>query len=523
MTGQSMPRLTTAVTVERGPEQRGGWSDLVEGPGEEYQARVPKGHALACMWHVSDVHLCDAESPARLEYLDRYSDPDSPYREALGDVGTYRPQEILTVQVALSMVETVNAFDRGPTTGRVVDAVVLTGDLTDNAQTNELQWCKAVLRGGAVAPRSGSPRSSSWVGVSDARTWDDRYWHPDGPPAGFSPDRPSALFGYPTVPGLIDAARADVTSPGLRHRCIAVYGNHDGLLQGTVPADAALRRLARGTERIAGLPLGSTPLVTAEAIQPHGPARYPHEASSPRVTIAADEARAIVEPGDFARILVGSGKNYYGTDVGEVRLLSLDTVNPHGGWQGSLDPAQFEWLANELVAAAGRYVVIASHHPSPTLTNDYAPGGAPKRVLGPAVVELLLQNQNVIGWMAGHVHHHAAMRHGDSRSGFWEFTTASLIDWPQQARLVEIVQVSDEGEPEIAIITTVADHAAGVAWQAGDITEPAALASVSRALSGNDYRLRGGALRGLSLDSAPAVRNTVWRVPDPFAGRAPQG
>ena len=40
------------------------------------------------MWHLSDLHLCDSESTARLEYLDRYSDPDSPYRETLGDIGT---------------------------------------------------------------------------------------------------------------------------------------------------------------------------------------------------------------------------------------------------------------------------------------------------------------------------------------------------------------------------------------------------------------------------------------------------
>lgn len=517
MTGDSGPRLTTEVTINRGPEQRAGWCDLVEGPGEDYQEPVPKGHALACLWHVSDVHLCDAESPARLEYLDRYSDPGSPYREVLGDVGTYRPQEILTVQVALSMVDTVNAFDRGPTTGRLVDAVVLTGDLTDNAQLNELEWCDTVIRGGVVAPRSGSPTSSSWVGVSDARTWDDRYWHPDGPPPGLGPDRPSGLFGYPTIPGLVEASRADVASPGLRHRCLAVYGNHDGLLQGTVPADGALRALALGAERIVGLPLGTTPLITADAIERHGPARYPHGTTSPRVGIAADEARAIVEPEDFARVILGSATNYYGADVDEVRFLALDTVNPHGGWQGSLDAAQFDWLASELVAADGRYVVIASHHPSPTLTNDYAPGGAPERVLGPAVLKLLLQHRNVIAWMAGHVHHHAALRHGDIDSGFWEFTTSSLIDWPQQARLVEILKVSDESGPEIAIITTVADHAAGVDWKAGDIAERGSLASVSRALSANDYRLRGGALRGLMLDSAPAVRNTVWRLPDPLA------
>jgi metallophosphoesterase (TIGR03767 family) len=517
MSTASNPGLTTKATIARGPEQEGGWRNLVAAPGEDYQHPVPTGTALACIWHVSDVHLCDAESPARLEYLDRYSDPDSSYREALGDIGTYRPQEILTVQVAVTMVQTVNEIDHGPTTGRAVDAVLLTGDLTDNAQVNELGWFDTVVRGGVIAPRSGSTTASSWVGVCAPASWDDRYWHPDGAPVGTAPDRPTRVYGYPTIPGLIEAARADLSSPGLAHRCIAVYGNHDGLLQGTVPADEATRRLALGTERIIGLPVGATPIITAEAIERHGPARYPHDATSPRLTIPADAKRAIVGPMDFAQVLTRGESNYYATDVGELRLISLDTVNPHGGWQGSLDDVQFEWLAKELADAADRYVVIASHHPSPTLTNDYAPGDARQRVLGAAVVELLLQHRNVIAWMAGHVHHHAALRHGDERSGFWEFTTASLIDWPQQARIVEFLRVSDGDQPEIAIISTVADHAAEVTWHGSDIEGPEALASVSRALSSNDYRLRNGAMRGLVLDSNPAVRNTVWRVPDPLA------
>jgi metallophosphoesterase (TIGR03767 family) len=520
MNDENMLGLTTAATVHRGPQLAGGWQELIVGAGEEYQAEVPAGEALACLWHVSDVHLCDAESPARLEYLDRYSDPDSEYRAALGDVGTYRPQEILTVQVAVSMVHTVNSIDRGPTTGRPVDGVVLTGDLTDNAQSNELDWFTKVAFGGVVAPRSGSPTVSSWVGVSDSSTWDERYWHPDGAPAGVQSDRPTRVFGYPVVPGLIEAARSDVESPGFKHRCIAVYGNHDGLLQGTVQANGATRALAVGAERIVGLASSQTPMVTAEAIEERGPARYPHDSTSPRVVIPHDESRAIVGPSDFARALANSQLNYYGVDAGEIRLLCLDTVNPSGGWQGSLDVEQLEWLATELSKAADRYVVIASHHPSPTMTNDYAANGAARRVLGPDVVSLLLQHPNVIAWMAGHVHHHAAVRHGNDQSGFWEFTTASLIDWPQQARIVEFVRVSDAGSPEIAIVSTVADHGASAVWDRSGIDDAQGIASISRALSANDYRLRHGAPRGLRLDSTAAVRNTVWRIPDPLVGRS---
>ena len=129
---------TTEGTIVRGPVRHGGWRDLEAGPPEPYQHEIPSGEVIACLWHLSDVHLCDAESPARVEYLDRYSDPDSAYRDELGDIGTYRPQEGLTVQVATSMVEAVNRVSTGPTTGVAIEAVLLTGDLTDNAQRNEL-------------------------------------------------------------------------------------------------------------------------------------------------------------------------------------------------------------------------------------------------------------------------------------------------------------------------------------------------------------------------------------------------
>lgn len=522
---ESLPGDTTRRTVVRGPVSDGGWHEMQFGPSEHRQQPVPDGDVLACIWHLSDVHLCDAESPARIEYLDRYSDPDSPYREELGDIGTYRPQESLTVQVAVTMVRTVNGLLTGPTTGAPIDTALLTGDVTDNAQRNELSWYQRILEGGLVSPRSGDDQRSSWVGASDASTWDERYWHPDGAPPGIEPDRPTRIFGYPTIPGLVEAARRDVQSPGLELPWLTVYGNHDGLLQGTVAPDAALRALAVGEARITGLPDGADPTLTAEAIVEVGPARYVHDDSSPRTSIAPDPTRDFTVPGEFARTTRATGSNdveeptYYAADVGRLRVISLDTVNPHGGWQGSLGEAQYGWLVDQLDEAADRYVVIASHHPSPTMTNDYRPSDAEPRVLGAEILTTLLERPNVIAWIAGHVHFHAAMRHGDETSGFWELTTASLIDWPQQGRILEFVRVSDAGRPEIAIISTVIDHAAPPQWNADDLDDPANLAAISRSLAANDYRLRESSLRGLRLDSSADVRNVVWRVPDPLAPR----
>ena len=525
MTG---PGDTTRTTIARGAQRAGGWRALTPGAGEP-PAHGPAGKAevLACLWHLSDLHLCDAQSPARLEYLDRYSDPDSPYREALGDIGTYRPQEVLTVQVAATMISTVGQWSIGPTSGAPIEAALLTGDLTDNAQDNELSWYQALIDGGTVSPASGDPRRSSWVGAQGTGTWDERYWHPDGPPAGVDEDRPTRLFGYPTIPGLVDAALADVTSPGLAVPSISVHGNHDGLLQGTVVPDAALHALALGGQRIVGLPLGADPMLTSEAISMVGPARYVHDETSPRVPITPDTGRSFVSAEQFAQRLRGpqAGPAYFVHDLDRVRVVCLDTVNPHGGWQGSLDQEQYQWLARVLEESADRYVVIASHHPSPTMINPFAPPGTAPRVLGDEVVALLLASRSVVAWIAGHVHFHAAQYRGDARRGFWEITTSSLVDWPQQVRLLELLRVDDGAGPQIALVSTVVDHASPVGGgrRDDDLADAAVLAGISRELAANDYRLRGRPLRGLHLDSSPAVRNTTWRSPDPLARSSARG
>ena len=510
-----MTHDTTRARIVRGVKREGGWRELESGPGEPHQEVPPSGEVLGCIWHLSDVHLCDSESTARLEYLDRYSDPDSPHREVLGDVGTYRPQEGLTVQVAVTMIETVNELTTAPLSGAPIDTVLVTGDLTDNAQRNELDWYQTIVEGGVVSPRSGDDGRSSWVGATDLDSWDERYWHPDGAPDGVEADLPTRIYGYPTVPGLIEAMRRDVRSPGLQLPWISVYGNHDGLLQGNVAPDDALSALATGEARIIGLPHGADPLLAEAAIAQNVPARYVHDETSPRIHVASDARRDFFPPYDFARLTRGADADatYFVAQAGQLRVIALDTVNPHGGWQGSVGLSQYEWLAAQLDRASGEYVVIASHHPSPTLTNDYRPDGAEPRVLTDDILTLLHGQSGVIAWIAGHVHFHAALRHENGGHAFVELTTASLIDWPQQGRVLEFVKDVDAGE--IAIISTVVDHRAPAAWTS-DLDDVTNLASLSRTLAANDYRLREGSLRGLTLESTPEVRNTVWRVPDPF-------
>src|SRR6202012_4657119 len=91
------------------------------------------------------------------------------------------------------------------------------------------------------------------------------------------------------------------------------------------------------------------------------------------------------------------GTAYYSFDRGIVRCVVLDTVNPHGGWQGSLDTNQLSWLVSELRDCAGRPVLLFSHHALETMVNDRRPPGAGRRVLGPELRDVLLSHPCVVG------------------------------------------------------------------------------------------------------------------------------
>jgi hypothetical protein len=68
--------------------------------------------------------------------------------------------------------------------------------------------------------------------------------------------------------------------------------------------------------------------------------------------------------------------------------------------------------------------------------------------------------------------------------GFWEVNTAAHIDWPQQARTVEIV---DNRNGTLSIFGTLVDHA-GPPSYGPNPTSPLQLASLSRELGANDWQ-----------------------------------
>ena len=237
---------TLDQTLLRGPAGTGGFVQLVSGAGEPHLTRSDLGIAakpaakpgaspLLTFSHLTDMHVVDAQSPARVEFLDRYDDaiPDGPL------IAAYRPHEFLTAHVADTMAATVRSLGPGPVSKQPPAFAISTGDAVDNCQENELRWMIDLLDGGGTV-RADSGDLSKWEGVadSDPRYYDVHYWHP-GRAAGRQdrPTSPMTKYGFPRVPGLLDAVRQPFTATGLGIAWYAAYGNHDGLIQGNAPLE----------------------------------------------------------------------------------------------------------------------------------------------------------------------------------------------------------------------------------------------------------------------------------------------
>jgi metallophosphoesterase (TIGR03767 family) len=500
----------------RGQANEKGWRPVVEIEGEILAPAV--GRSIAHLIHISDIHICDAQSPARVEALDRFADPHNPLSKLIPLVGTYRAQEILTAQTFEALIRKINAISHGVMCDRLVDAVVITGDVTDNAQQNELKWYLDILHGKLVIPDSGD--LTKWEGASttNAHRYDPSYWNPEGTPPGCEDDFPRARYGFPEIKGLTEAIRAPFIAQGLQHRWFSTHGNHDALLQGTVPPNEELRSFATGDQRLRGLK-PETDLVTLfSTFNEVGPANYPNPETVITEKVTPDLQRGFNSRTQWNEIhttcghdhgyRAGQTEKYWARDIENLRMISLDTVNHNGGWQGSLSREQFEWLERELQNPDPHYFVILSHHPAGDLFNLYDPNNE-GRVGEKEVVELLLAEPRVILWLAGHRHQHKIdLYTANDSTGFWHIETASNIDWPQQGRAIEIL----ETESEVLIVTHVFDHL-GERDPDLNVTEFdwRNLAGISRLLAANDWQRRSGDFFIEKNEGNRSDRNVILR------------
>jgi metallophosphoesterase (TIGR03767 family) len=486
------------------------------------------GRAIACWAHITDLHVTDVDSPARFEFINReYADPR--FREMLP---MFRAQEALNAHAIDSMVQTINGISGGPVTGRPLELVAMTGDAVDNVQGNELAAVMALLDGGLVQPGSGG---RAYEGVQSTSWPDDFFWKPDGLPED---DMYQKALGFPQMPGLLERALHPFQAEGFRLPWIGCHGNHEEVCQGVGIVNRALAAAVVGPRKPFRLPQG----IDFDKVVEQFVERPEVFMSGPYVDVTPDRDRrqfvlgefidAHLQSGNqlqghgFTQQNVDAGSAYYVFDTPAVRFITLDTACPGGGADGCITLAQLHWLERRLEEVHSsfrsrdgtavrssnqdRLVVILSHHPFDTLTNQrpHPPGGRggrddpasvhadPRRLL-----ETLLRFGNVVLWLNGHIHANHIQAHrdeGHAGGGFWEVTTSSIVDWPCQGRVVELF---DAGDGLLGIACTMVDH------------EGSELGALHRELAGNEP----GAGFGSGRAGSPLDRNVILPVRAPFS------
>ncbi len=328
-----------------------------------------------------------------------------PFLDRLGGVfaSTFRPQEALSTQVLAAGVRAVNRL--GP------DATFVTGDIVDSNASAELDQAIAVLDGGEVDPDTGGP---GYDGVQAADDPDPLFYRPD--------------LDAPRLPGALEDAQRRFHSPGLAAPWYPALGNHDLLVQGETPATPRIDAFATGTRMIVGLDPGLRPGEDVDAAQAVD-ALLAAGAPGRSLEVPADPDRRHLTAAEvierLGRAPAAGSTLDYAVDLGpRARALVLDTVDRAGGSRGLLRASQLEWLRAELATAQGRALLVFSHNPL-----DNTAGGD-------AALRMLDATPGVVAVIAGNSHRNRIRPRPEG--GYWQISTSSLADFPQQARALRI-------------------------------------------------------------------------------------
>ncbi len=404
--------------------------------------------------HITDTHILDEESPARVAAAELFL-------EELGVRSGYYPNEDLTLQVFDSMIKTLNTIHNESN----LDFLINTGDSLDNAQNNELGWFIRMIEGGRIDPDTGSDEDPLFGSNNDSND-------------------PFLVYGL--------------------NKKIPYYtaiGNHDILVQGNVPEQFrelynAIAKKVMESMTIPN-PVGNwSNAVLSPWINPPDPHNF-----KPGYVVA-DNSRRPVTGNEFIRQhiyaptfrpVLGFPKSIANQEYGyysfypkanlPIKVVVLDTALRLGTAIGAIHQTQFkDFLIPQLEDAKAKkeLVIIVSHHPgksiktlpigreemlrrcgrNPEMQKMLAELLAPfekdnSYISGNEFEQTLMSYPNIILHLAGHRHCHQISQIGEPGHGYWEIQTASLLTYPQQARLLEIVY---EGNNIGAIHTCIVDH-----------------------------------------------------------------
>lgn len=390
-----------------------------------------------------------------------------------------------------------------------------------------------------IARLNADVAARNYTGIQDYDDWPadapeefkNGFWDPDEAP----PSADSMYAAFPRHPGLLDRAQQVFRAEGLKRPWFAIRGNHDGLVGGAIEGDAVFEFIATSCRKVfpnADLPweryegdagreniardLGDSgflaqQLANAQFVPPDPDRRFVAASEYKRLHGSDDRGHGFDFVAKGQRKRSNDAAAYYAMTRRGIRWIGLDTVAEGGGERGNVDHPQYKWLVKELRRAKRRdmLTIVFGHHTLASMDNTSKDEDAgeceradePDCDLDPRIStpihrgekgkgnlrNLFLKHRNVIAYVNGHTHDNAIDAYKRGKRGFWSINTSSVLDWPQQSRLIEVM---NNRNGTLSIFATMLNSAAPLQsianGRTGDVFTDAQIGTLARRISFND-------------------------------------
>jgi len=386
---------------------------------------------------MTDIHITDKESPSQVIY---YGIKEN------GIISAYSPAMLYSTQMLDAAVRTINSLNKIDR----FDFGISLGDVTNNAQYNELRWFIDVLDGKNINPDSGIK---------------------DDPISGPGNDYQDEF----------QAEGLDKTIPWY-----SAIGNHDHFWMGTNPPTDYIKQIYTGSDILqvgdiftaGGINRKDFYMGVVDGKTPYGSiiGAGPVATTTP-TKIPADANRRFLSRSDWMNEFNNTTTNPAGHGFTQANTLGCYSFEPnsnipvkiivlddtqadndadiHGYGHGKLDQNRYNWLIGELDKgqSEGKLMIIAAHIPIGVkmegVLGAFLGWSTQAAVTEADLIAKLKTYPNLLMWIAGHRHLNTvtALPSPDPLNhpelGFWVVETSSLREYPQQFRTFDIVRNSD--------------------------------------------------------------------------------